>query len=156
LILAAAVGSGWEMLLFTAALFGILELLAGQVIEPLVYGHSTGLSPVAIVVSASFWTWLWGPVGLVLATPLTICLVVVGRHVDRLQFLDIMLGDQPALTPPQLVYQRMLAGDPIEAAEQARTFLKEASLEDYHDTIMLNGLKLADPMTVWATSMMKD
>jgi predicted PurR-regulated permease PerM len=143
LILAAAVGSGWEMLLFTAALFGILELLAGQVIEPLVYGHSSGLSPVAIVVSASFWTWLWGPVGLVLATPLTICLVVVGRHVDRLQFLDIMLGDQPALTPPQLVYQRMLAGDPIEAAEQARTFLKEASLEDYHDTIMLNGLKLA-------------
>jgi len=143
LILAAAVGSGWEMLLFTAALFGILELLAGQVIEPLVYGHSTGLSPVAIVVSASFWTWLWGPVGLVLATPLPICLVVVGRHVDRLQFLDIMLGDQPALTPPQLVYQRMLAGDPIEAAEQARTFLKEASLEDYHDTIMLNGLKLA-------------
>jgi predicted PurR-regulated permease PerM len=122
LILAAAVGSGWEMLLFTAALFGILELLAGQVIEPLVYGHSTGLSPVAIVVSASFWTWLWGPVGLVLATPLTICLVVVGRHVDRLQFLDIMLGDQPALTPPQLVYQRMLAGDPIEAAEQARSF----------------------------------
>ena len=78
------------------------------------------LSPVAIIVSASFWTWLWGPVGLVLATPLTVCLVVVGRHVDRLQFLDIMLGDQPPLTPPQLVYQRMLAGDPIEAAEQAR------------------------------------
>jgi hypothetical protein len=95
------------------------------------------------VVSASFWTWLWGPVGLVLATPLTVCLVVVGRHVDRLQFLDIMLGDQPPLTPPQLVYQRMLAGDPIEAAEQARSFLKEASLEDYHDSIMLNGLKLA-------------
>jgi predicted PurR-regulated permease PerM len=143
LILAAAVGSGWEMLLLTVALFGILELLAGQVVEPLVYGHSTGLSPVAIVVSASFWTWLWGPVGLVLATPLTVCLVVVGRHVDRLQFLDIMLGDQPPLTPPQLVYQRMLAGDPIEAAEQARAFLKEASLEDYHDTILLNGLKLA-------------
>ena len=92
MILAAAVGSGWEMLLLTAALFGFLELLAGQVIEPLVYGHSTGLSPIAIVVSASFWTWLWGPVGLVLATPLTVCLVVVGRHVDRLQFLDIMLG----------------------------------------------------------------
>jgi predicted PurR-regulated permease PerM len=143
LILAAAVGSGWEMLLLTAALFGVLELLAGQVIEPLVYGHSTGLSPVAIVVSASFWTWLWGPVGLVLATPLTVCLVVVGRHVDRLQFLDIMLGDQPPLTPPQLVYQRMLAGDPIEAAEQARSFLKESSLEDYYDSIMLNGLKLA-------------
>ena len=143
LILAAAVGSGWEMLGFTAALFAILELLAGQVIEPLVYGHSTGLSPVAIIVSASFWTWLWGPVGLVLATPLTVCLVVVGRHVDRLQFLDIMLGDQPPLTPPQLAYQRMLAGDPIEAAEQARAFLKDAPLHDYYDSILLNGLRLA-------------
>jgi len=143
LILAAAVGTGWEMLALTAALFAVLELLAGQVIEPLVYGHSTGLSPVAIIVSASFWTWLWGPVGLVLATPLTVCLVVVGRHVDRLQFLDIMLGDRPPLTPPQLAYQRMLAGDPIEAAEQARAFLKEASLEEYHDAILLNGLRLA-------------
>jgi predicted PurR-regulated permease PerM len=143
LILAAAVGSGWEMLGLTAALFAVLELLAGQVIEPLVYGHSTGLSPVAIIVSASFWTWLWGPVGLVLATPLTVCLVVVGRHVDRLQFLDIMLGDQPPLTPPQLVYQRLLAGDPIEAAEQARAFLKDAPLEDYYDAILLNGLRLA-------------
>jgi len=143
LILAAAVGSGWEMLAETAALFAVLELLAGQVIEPLVYGHNTGLSPVAIIVSASFWTWLWGPVGLVLATPLTVCLVVVGRHVDRLQFLDIMLGDQPPLSPPQLVYQRMLAGDPIEAAEQARTFLKDASLGDYYDSILLSGLRLA-------------
>ena len=143
LILAAAVGSGWEMLLMTGGLFAVLELLAGQVIEPLVYGHSTGLSPVAIIVSASFWTWLWGPVGLVLATPLTVCLVVVGRHVDRLQFLDIMLGDQPPLTPPQLIYQRMLAGDPIEAAEQAHDFLKDGSLEDYYDLILLDGLKLA-------------
>ena len=143
LILAAAVGSGWEMLLMTGALFAVLELLAGQVIEPLVYGHSTGLSPVAIIVSASFWTWLWGPVGLVLATPLTICLVVVGRHVDRLQFLDIMLGDEPPLTPPQLIYQRMLAGDPVEAAEQAHDFLKDGSLEDYYDQILLRGLKLA-------------
>ena len=84
-----------------------------------------------------------GPVGLVLATPLTVCLVVIGRHVDRLQFLDIMLGDQPPLTPPQLVYQRMLAGDPIEAVEQARAFLKDASLEDYPDSILLGGLKLA-------------
>ncbi len=143
LILAAAVGSGWEMLLMTAALFVVLELLAGQVLEPLIFGHSSGLSPVAIIVSASFWTWLWGPVGLVLATPLTVCLVVVGRHVDRLQFLDIMLGDQPALSPPQLLYQRLLAGDPIEAAEQAREFLKTASLEDYYDSILTDGLALA-------------
>ena len=85
LILAAAVGSGWEMLVLTAALFAFSELLAGQVLEPLIFGHSSGLSPVAIILSASFWTWLWGPVGLVLATPLTVCLVVIGRHVDRTQ-----------------------------------------------------------------------
>ena len=144
LILAAAVGSGWGMLLQTAALFVVLELLAGQVLEPLIFGHSSGLSPVAIILSASFWTWLWGPVGLVLATPLTVCLVVVGRHVDRLKFLDIMLGDRPPLTPPQLVYQRMLAGDPMEAAEQAQTYLQDASLEDYYDKILLKGLRLAE------------
>jgi len=144
LILAAAVGSGWEMLLLTALLFVFLELLAGQVIEPLVYGHSSGLSPVAVILSASFWTWLWGPVGLVIATPLTVCLVVVGRHVERLKFLDILLGNRPPLTPPQLVYQRMLAGDPFEAAEQAHDFLRGSSLEDYCDTILLEGLRLAE------------
>jgi predicted PurR-regulated permease PerM len=144
LILAAAVGSGWGMLLMTAALFGTLQLIAGQIVEPLVYGRSSGLSPVAIVISASFWTWLWGPIGLVLATPLTVCLVVVGRHVDRLQFLDVLLGNEPALTPPQLVYQRMLAGDPIEASQQAQAYLKDASLEDYYDTILLDGLRLAE------------
>jgi predicted PurR-regulated permease PerM len=144
LILAAAVGSGWEMLVLTALLFVVLELLAGQVIEPLIYGHSSGLSPVAIILSASFWTWLWGPVGLVIATPLTVCLVVLGRHVDRLKFLDIMLGDRPPLSPPQLLYQRMLAGDPVEAAEQAHEFLKGTSLEDYCDTILLEGLRLAE------------
>jgi predicted PurR-regulated permease PerM len=144
LILAAAVGSGWQMLILTAALFAVLELLAGQVIEPLIFGHSSGLSPVAIVLSASFWTWLWGPVGLVLATPLTVCLVVLGRHVERLQFLDIMLGDRPPLTPPQLAYQRMLAGDPIEAVEQAHEYLKDSSLESYYDVILLKGLRLAE------------
>lgn len=144
LILAAAVGSGWEMLVLTAALFAVLELLAGQVLEPLIFGHSTGLSPVAIILSASFWTWLWGPVGLILATPLTVCLVVVGRHVERLKFLDIMLGDRPPLTPPQLVYQRMLAGDPMEAAEQAHDHLKNASLDDYYDAVLLKGLRLAE------------
>jgi predicted PurR-regulated permease PerM len=144
LILAAAVGSGWQMLLLTAALFVVLELLAGQVLEPLIFGHSSGLSPVSIILSASFWTWLWGPVGLVLATPLTVCLVVLGRHVDRLQFLDIMLGDRPPLTPPQLAYQRMLAGDPIEAVEQAHEHLQDSSLEDYYDAVLLKGLRLAE------------
>ena len=143
LVLAAAVGPGWTMVLWTAALFLIVEPIVGQVVEPLLYGHSTGLSPVAVIASATFWTWLWGPIGLVLATPLTICLVVVGRHVDRLKFLDVMFGDRPALTPPELVYQRMLAGDPVEAAEQAQKFLKERPLIAYYEEVLIGGLKLA-------------
>jgi hypothetical protein len=131
------------MVLWTAALFLIVEPIAGHVIEPLLYGHSSGLSPVAVITSATFWTWLWGPIGLILATPLTICLVVLGRHVDRLKFLDVMFGNQPALTPAELVYQRMLARDPIEAAEQAQLFLKEKPLVAYYDDILVEGLKLA-------------
>jgi predicted PurR-regulated permease PerM len=143
LILAAAVGPDWAMVLWTGILFLILEPLAGQVIEPILFGHSTGLSPVAVIASATFWTWLWGPVGLILATPLTICLVVLGRHVDRLSFLDVMFGDQPALSPAELVYQRMLARDPVEAAEQARRFLKDKPLIAYYDDVLLEGLRLA-------------
>jgi predicted PurR-regulated permease PerM len=143
LVLAAAVGPGWTMVLWTAALFLIVEPIAGQVIEPLVFGHSAGLSPVAVIASATFWTWLWGPIGLVLATPLTICLVVLGRHVDRLEFLEVMFGDRPPLTPAELIYQRMLARDPVEAAEQARTFLREKPLVAYYDEILLEGLRLA-------------
>ena len=97
----------------------------------------------AVITSATFWTWLWGPIGLILATPLTICLVVLGRHVDRLKFLDVMFGDQPPLTPAELVYQRMLARDPIEAAEQAQKFLKEKPLVAYYEDILIEGLKLA-------------
>jgi predicted PurR-regulated permease PerM len=143
LVLAATVGPGWSMVLWTAALFVIVEPIVGHGIEPLVYGHSSGLSPVAVVASATFWTWLWGPIGLILATPLTICLVVLGRHVDRLKFLDVVLGDQPALTPAELVYQRMLAGDPIEATEQAQKCLKEKPLIVYYDEVLMGGLKLA-------------
>jgi len=143
LVLAAAVGPDWTMVLWTAALFTVVEPIAGHVIEPLLFGHTTGLSPVAIIASATFWTWLWGPVGLVLATPLTICLVVLGRHVDRLKFLDVMLGDEPALTPAQVVYQRMLARDPTEASEQAQLFLDEKPLVSYYEEVLLEGLKLA-------------
>jgi predicted PurR-regulated permease PerM len=143
LALAVAVDPGWSMLLWTLALFLIVEPVVGHVIEPMVYGHSTGLSPVAVVASATFWTALWGPIGLVLATPLTVCLVVLGRHVERLEFLDIMFGDRPALSPPEIFYQRMLAGDPTEAAEKAEQFLKERSLASYYDEVALKGLQLA-------------
>ena len=143
LILAAAVGTGWSMVLATAALFLVVELIAGQVIEPLVYGRSAGLSPVAVIASATFWTWLWGPIGLILATPLTICLVVLGRHVEQLKFLEVMFGDEPPLKPAELIYQRMLARDPIEAAEQAELFLQENTLAAFYDEILLGGLQLA-------------
>jgi predicted PurR-regulated permease PerM len=143
LALAAAVDPGWSMLLWTAALFLVVEPLVGHVLEPLLHGHSTGLSPVAVVASATFWTALWGPVGLVLATPLTVCLVVLGRHVERLAFLDVMLGDRPALSPSELFYQRMLAEDPAEAVIKAEEFLKERPLSIYYDEVAVPGLKLA-------------
>ncbi|HEY8567178.1 MAG TPA: AI-2E family transporter [Beijerinckiaceae bacterium] len=141
--LAAAVDPGWTMLLWTVALFAITEPLMGHVVEPLVYGQSTGLSPFAVVVSAIFWTWLWGPIGLLLATPLTLCLVVLGRHVERLEFFDVLLGDRPALSPAENFYQRMLAGDPDEAEEYAEQLLKERSLSSYYDEVALKGLQLA-------------
>jgi predicted PurR-regulated permease PerM len=141
--LAAAVDPGWSMALMTLLLFLTAEPLMGHVIEPLVYGKSTGLSPFAVVMSAIFWTWLWGPVGLLLATPLTLCLVVLGRHVERFEFLDVLLGDRPALTPAENLYQRMLAGDPDEALQSAELLLKDRSLTSYYDEVALGGLQLA-------------
>ena len=131
------------MLLWTAALYTTVEITTSQAVEPLLYGHSTGLSPMSVLVSATFWTWLWGPLGLILSTPLTLCLLVLGRHVDRLEFLDIALGDRPALTPVENFYQRMIAGDPDEALDQAELLLKERPLSAYYDEVALAGMRLA-------------
>ncbi len=141
--LAAAVDPGWTMVIWTGGLFLVTEPVMGHVVEPAVYGHSTGLAPFSVIVAAIFWTWLWGPIGLILATPLTLCLVVLGRHVERLEFLDVLLGDRPALTPVESFYQRMLANDPDEAADQAELLLKERSLASYYDEVALKGLQLA-------------
>ena len=141
--LAAAVDPGWSMVLWTIGLFIVTELIFNQVVEPVAYGQSTGLSPFAVIVAAIFWGWLWGPVGLILSMPLTLCLVVLGRHVERLEFLDVLLGDRPALTPPESFYQRMLAGDPDEAQDHAEQLLKERPLSSYYDEIALKGLQLA-------------
>ncbi|CAB3793469.1 AI-2E family transporter [Paraburkholderia fynbosensis] len=141
--LAAAVSPGWAMALWSLALFVTVELLVGQVVEPLLYGRSTGLSPFSVVVAAIFWSWIWGPIGLILSTPLTLCLLVLGRHVRRLEFLDVLLGDQPALTPVENFYQRALAGDPDEAVEQAETLLRDCSLSSYYDDVAIKGLQLA-------------
>lgn len=141
--LAAAVSPGWDMAIWSIALFVTVELLVGQVVEPLLYGRSTGLSPFSVVVAAIFWSWIWGPIGLILSTPLTLCLLVLGRHIRRLEFLDVMLGDQPALTPVENFYQRVLAGDPDEALAQAELLLRERSLSAYYDEVTIPGLQLA-------------
>jgi len=126
-------------------LFLISELVMGQVVEPLVYGHRTGLSPVAVIISTVFWTWLWGPLGLLLAMPLTVLLVVLGRHIESLSFLEVLLGDAPAFTPEQSFYQRMLSGDSAEATYQAELCLKEGRpLVNYLDEVVLKGLELAE------------
>jgi predicted PurR-regulated permease PerM len=143
LILAVSVDPGWSMLIWTAALFVGLETVTGQVIEPVIEGHSTGLSPVSVVVAATFWSWLWGPVGLVLATPLTVILVVLGRHIEALKFFDVLFGDEPALSEGENFYQRMLAHDPVEAVEQAKSYMAAHSLSDYCDDVARSGLALA-------------
>ncbi len=143
MMLAAAIEPGWNMTIATAILFLILEPLTGQVIEPIFYGQSTGLSPTAVLVSALFWTWLWGPVGLLLSTPLTACLVVLGRHVEHLEFLDVLFGDRPALTPVQNFYQRILAGDSEEVLGHAELILQHCSLSSYYEDVVLKALELA-------------
>ncbi|HEX4506808.1 MAG TPA: AI-2E family transporter [Alphaproteobacteria bacterium] len=143
ILLAAAIEPGWSMAIWTTAFYAVIELLTAQAVEPIVYGTHTGLSPFSVVVSAIFWSWLWGPVGLLLSTPLTLCLVVIGRHSRHLEFLDVMLGDRPPLTPVEAFHQRLLAGDPDEAQDQAETALKEISLSAYYDEVAVEGLRRA-------------
>jgi predicted PurR-regulated permease PerM len=143
-LLAAAIDPGWSPALITLAVFVVGELTMGQVVEPLVFGRGTGVSPLAVVISTVFWTWLWGPIGLILATPLTVCLAVLGRHVEGLQFFEILLGDKPALTPQQSFYQRALSGDAAEATYQAELSLKDQSLVSYLDSVAMSGLKFAE------------
>ena len=117
--------------------------MVAYVVEPLVYGHSTGLSPVAVIVAAVFWTWMWGPIGLILSTPITLCLVVMGRHVKSLEFVDILLGDRPALTPVETFYQRLLSGNREDALEMAEAALADRPLLDYYETVVLVALRRA-------------
>lgn len=143
LALAAAVDPGWSMVAETALLFVALETLMSQAVEPLLFGHTTGMSPLAIIVAAAFWTLIWGPAGLLLSTPITACLVVLGRHVESLNFIELLLGDKPALSPVQSFYQRVLASDPDEVAYQAEGLLKSMPLIDYYEEVALPALALA-------------
>jgi predicted PurR-regulated permease PerM len=142
-VLAAAVAVGWSMAIETLGLFVTVELIAAQLVEPQLYGHTTGLSPLSVVIAAIFWSWLWGPIGLIVSTPLTLCLLVAGRHIKALSLLDILLGDTQALTMPQRFYQRALSADSDEIIARAREFLKRNSFADYCDLVLLPALHLA-------------
>ena len=142
-VLAAAVASGWSMAIETLGLFVIVELIAAQLVEPQLYGHTTGLSPLSVVIAAIFWSWLWGPIGLIVSTPLTLCLLVAGRHIKALSLLDILLGDTQALTMPQRFYQRALSADSDEIIAGAREFLKRDTFASYCDLVLLPALHLA-------------
>ncbi|WP_292509069.1 AI-2E family transporter [Mesorhizobium sp.] len=144
LFLALAVAPGWSLVLWTAGLFVVMEMITGNVVEPWLYGSRTGLSPLAIIVAAIFWTWLWGPLGLVLSTPLTVCLVVLGRHVPQFEFLDVLFGNEPVLELHARLYQRLLAGDPEEATDHAEEFLEEKYLFEFYDKVAVPALLLGE------------
>jgi predicted PurR-regulated permease PerM len=140
-----AVDPGWSKTVWTVGFFLLVEPLIGQVIEPFLYGHSTGVTPVAVIISATFWTWLWGPIGLLLSTPLTVCLGVLGRHIESLKFLEIIVGDEPPLTAAQAFYHRALSGTEHEAIDQIEEAVKEGKdLVTCYQEIVLEALVLAE------------
>lgn len=140
--LAFAVDPGWNMLLMAVALFLVIDLTTANIIEPRLYGSSTGVSPIAILLSAMFWASLWGPVGLILATPMTVCLVVIGRHLPQFQFLETLLGSEPVLSPAERLYQRMLKGDAEDAIEISEDYLDQHGQPALIGKVMLPALRL--------------
>jgi predicted PurR-regulated permease PerM len=144
LFLAFAVDPGWSLVLWVGAIFLLLELTSNNIVEPWLYGSRTGLSPLAIIVAAIFWAWLWGPVGLILSTPLTVCLAVLGRYVPQFEFLEVLFGSDPVLDPKERLYQRLLAGDPDEATDSAEEILEEVYLADYYGKVAIPALLLAE------------
>lgn len=142
--IALAVFDGWFQPLAVVALFVVNELLSNNVIEPWLYGSSTGISTMGILVSAVFWAWIWGPVGLVMATPLTVCLTVVGRYVPQLAIFHTLLSDHEVLPARSRYYQRLLALDPEEATEVAEEYLAASSLTELYDQVLVPALGLAE------------
>jgi hypothetical protein len=138
--LSLAVFPSWTQPLLVIALFVVLEPLIFLVVEPLLYGQSAGVSQVALLVAIAFWTWLWGPVGLVLATPLTVCLVVLGKYVPALEFISVLMDDEPALQTDVSYYQRLLAADEAEASEIVQTYLRSNPPDTVYDAVLLAGL----------------
>jgi predicted PurR-regulated permease PerM len=141
--LSVAIFPSWGATMLVAALFLVIELAVANVVEPLVFGHGTGVSPLPLLIAAVFWTWLWGPAGLVLSTPLTVCLVVLGQHVPALRFFDVLLGARPALDTASRYYQRLLASDQDEAAAILQTELQGKPLDAVCDEVVLPALARA-------------
>lgn len=143
LMLAFAVDPGWSMVLWTLALILTLEVVSNNVIEPWLYGASTGMSALSLIVAAMFWTALWGPAGLVLSTPLTVSLLVLGRYLPQLRFLDVMLSSQPALNAPTRLFQRLLAGDVEDACDLAVNEAERTSPQAFYNDVGVPALRLA-------------
>lgn len=144
MVMAIAVFPGWSQVGLTFALFLCLEITTANVIEPWLYGTQTGVSSLAILVAAVFWGMLWGPVGLILSTPLTVCLILLGRYVPQLSFLDVLFGDEPVLPPQAHFYQRLLALDEGETREIVDQFLKDKPLGALYDSVLIPALSLAE------------
>lgn len=144
MVMAIAVFPGWKQSLLAFALFAVLDLTTANIVEPWLYGSHIGVSPLAILVAAIFWATLWGPVGLILSTPLTLCLILVGRYVPQMSFLEVLFGDAPVLRPEELYYQRMLAMDPDEARNVAESYLEKNSLRSLYESVVIPALRLAE------------
>ena len=141
--IAFAVSPDWGMVIWTGGLFLVVELVTSNLIEPYIYGRRTGVSPLALIVSAMFWTWLWGPMGLIMATPLTVCLVAIGNHVPSLRLFPIIFGDTPVLAEASRLYDRLLVGRAFEFSEAAAKFSQQRYLAEYYDTSVIPALALA-------------
>ena len=142
-LLAFAVDPGWGMLAMTVALYLALDITTSNVIEPRLYGSSTGVSPLALLLAAMFWATLWGPIGLILSTPMTVCLVVLGRYVPQFRVFETLLGSEPVLHPAERFYQRLLKGDTVEAIEIADETVAAEGQDALYDALMLPALRLA-------------
>jgi hypothetical protein len=140
--LSLAVLPGWVRPLMVVGLFLALEVVTYNVLEPWYFGHSIGVSRTALLITAAFWAWLWGPVGLVLAAPLTACLVVMGRYIPQLEFFAVLLGDEPPLIPSDAYFQRLLAKDQDEASDLVEEFLREHAVEEVYDRVFRPALAL--------------
>ncbi len=152
--LSLAISTGWGLAILTVLLFVVLELFNNNLFEPWLYGRKTGVSAVAVMLAAVFWTWLWGPMGLLLATPLTVCVLVVGKHVPQLSFLNILLGTDPVFEPRRQIYQRLLAGDTEEATQLLENNLEHRSLVDVYDNVLIPALAIAE--THWQLGDLND